>query len=255
MRAFLIVLFLTLPVLAEIRSWRSANGNRSFRAEFVSSDGKSVKLRRSDNKVVTVALTKLHRDDRAWVRKKLALAKAEEGDPTVLEGAAFGTLAFGDNRTTASAKLKKMPGVKAKVDERLQGRTGLNGIYQTNLNKAPYDLYFDWTKEGELREVTLRSQAFLKLQYETDLKSRWGSLVELLTKVHGKPVQATLIPMPDELKNGELLGTHLWHLEKKHSVLLTVGKDGATYVVAIRRGAELIPHNAIPAEEPKKKEE
>lgn len=253
MRPFIIFFILALPVFAESRSWRSANGNRSFRAEFVSSDGASVKLRRTGNKIVTVALDKLHRDDRAWIKKRLQAAKAEEGDPTVLEGAAFGTLAFGDDRTVASAKLKKMAGVKAKVDERLQGRTGLNGIYQTNLNKAPYDLYFDWTKEGGLREVTLRSQAYLKVSYETDLKSRWESLIELLTTVHGAPVQATTIPMPDELKNGELLGTHLWHLEKRHSVLLTVGKDGATFVVAIRRAAELIPPNAIPAPRPKEK--
>ncbi len=228
---------------AESRSWRSANGNRSFRADFVSSDGTSVVLRRLDRKTVTVALKNLHTRDRDWVREQLNKneAKAHGG----LKGGCFDTLAFGDNRRTVEKKLKASLVASKSLDDRLTGRTGLNGIYQTSIADEPYELFFHWTGKDELQEVTLRSRAVTQTDYGKTLRKTWTSLISLLKKHHGNPVQTTGYPPQEELQEGNLLGSHLWHTPDKHSILLCTGREGADYLVAIRFRVELIPPNRL----------
>ena len=228
---------------AESRSWRSANGNRSFRADFVSSDGTSVVLRRLDRKTVTVALKNLHTRDRDWVREQLNKneAKAHGG----LKGGCFDTLAYGDNRRTVEKKLKASLVASKSLDDRLTGRTGLNGIYQTSIADEPYELFFHWTGKDELQEVTLRSRAVTQTDYGKTLRKTWTSLISLLKKHHGNPVQTTGYPPQEELQEGDLLGSHLWHTPDKHSILLCTGREGADYLVAIRFRVELIPPNRL----------
>ncbi len=228
---------------AESRSWRSANGNRSFRADFVSSDGTSVVLRRLDRKTVTVALKNLHTRDRDWVREQLNKneAKAHGG----LKGGCFDTLAYGDNRRTVEKKLKASLVASKSLDDRLTGRTGLNGIYQTSIADEPYELFFHWTGKDELQEVTLRSRAVTQTDYGKTLRKTWTSLISLLKKHHGNPVQTTGYPPQEELQEGNLLGSHLWHTPDKHSILLCTGREGADYLVAIRFRVELIPPNRL----------
>jgi hypothetical protein len=228
---------------AESRSWRSANGNRSFRADFVSSDGTSVVLRRLDRKTVTVALKNLHTSDRDWVREQLNKneAKAHGG----LKGGCFDNLAYGDNRRTVEKKLKESLVASKSLDDRLTGRTGLNGIYQTTIATEPYELFFHWTDKDELQEVTLRSRTVAQTDYGKTLRKTWISLISLLKKHHGNPVQTTGYPLQEELQEGNLLGSHLWHTPDKHSILLCTGREGADYLVAIRFRVELIPPNRL----------
>ncbi len=228
---------------AESRSWRSANGNRSFRAEFVSSDGSSVVLRRIDKKIVTVAWENLHPSDRAWVRERLrkTAVKVQGG----LKGSCFDNLAYGDNRRTVEKKLKESLVASKSLDDRLTGRTGLNGIYQTTIATEPYELFFHWTDKDELQEVTLRSRTVAQIEYGKTLRKTWTSLISLLKKHHGNPVQTTGYPPQEELQEGDLLGSHLWHTPDKHSILLCTGREGADYLVAIRFRVELIPPNRL----------
>ncbi len=230
-------------LVAESRSWRSVNGNRSFRAEFVSSDGSSVILRRLDKKTVTVALQNLHPSDRAWVHEHLrkSVAKAHGG----LSGSCFDTLAYGDNRRTVEKKLRESLVASKSLDDRLVGRTGLNGIYQTTIATEPYELFFHWTDKDELQEVTLRSRTVGQAEYGKTLKKTWTSLISLLQEHHGKPVQTTGYPPQEELQEGKLLGSHLWHTPDKHSILLSTGREGAGYLVSIRFSAALIPPNRL----------
>tara|TARA_R110002073_G_scaffold80260_7_gene193445 strand:+ start:1888 stop:5664 length:3777 start_codon:yes stop_codon:yes gene_type:complete len=50
-----------------VRTWRSADGKYSVRAEFVSSDGQNVVLRRTDGTETRVPLEKLHAEDRRTI--------------------------------------------------------------------------------------------------------------------------------------------------------------------------------------------
>ena len=211
----------------------------------------NVVLKQNNQKTVTVALKNLHASDRTWVldRIKKVDAKTHGG----LKGASFDTLAFGDNRKTVQEKLKKSVVVTKTIDDRLVGRTGLNGIYQTSIGEEPYELFFHWTEEDELKEVTLRSKTVGEVEYDRTLKKTWSALIALLRKHHGQPVQTTAYPILTDLTDGKLLGSHLWHIEKKHSILLSTGQEGAGYLVAIRFSAELIPPNKL-AEEPKKED-
>ena len=235
MRPILLLLLSALPLLAATRSWRSSDGTRSFAADFISSDGVRVTLKRSDNRIITFSLNKLHADDQAWVRRQAAPASADP-DQATPEGAAFDTLEFGDDRKTVEDKLKKSGFVSASVSETLFGRTGLNGIFKTNATIGGLHcyLYFDWTKGGALREVTLQTQPVTRSKYDTLLKANWLELTSLLSKLHGNPAQDAPYPAQADLQDGLLLGSHLWHTEERHSVLLCTGQERDGYMVAVR---------------------
>lgn len=241
MRPILLFLLTALPLLAATRSWRSSDGNRSFAAEFISSDGVRVTLKRSDSRILTFSLNKLHADDQAWVRSQGAPSSAKTGQAAP-EGTAFDTLEFGDDRKTVEDKLKNSGFVSASVSETLFGRTGLNGIFKTNATIGGLHcyLYFDWTKAGALREVTLQSQPVAKPKYDTLLKANWLELTSLLSKLHGNPAQDAPYPAQADLQDGLLLGSHLWHTEEKHSVLLCTGQERDGYMVAVRIISEYI---------------
>ena len=241
-------ILLPVPTAAESRSWRSANGNRSFRAEFVSSDGTSVVLRRLDQQTVTVAVRNLHASDQAWLRDHLQRSEARLLGG--LQGTCFDTLSYGDGRNTVEKKLSKSQVVSKSLDDSLVGRTGLNGIYQTTVGGDPYELFFHWTKGDELQEVTLRSRTVGQPEYDKSLKQTWKGLISLLRKHHGEPVQTTEYPPRQELEEGRLLGSHLWHTPDRHSILLSTGREGAGYLVSIRFSAELIPPNVLTEDNP-----
>lgn len=238
---------------AEDRSWRSANGNQSFRAEFVSSDGSSVLLRKPDRNTVTVALSNLHPSDRDWVKQYL---KRNQAKPEAeIAGACFDRLTYGDNRATVTQKLRDSPSVSKTLDDRLVGRTGLNGIYRTSVAGEEYHLFFQWSDKDELQEVTLRGKSAASAEYAKSLQKQWMGLVSKLTASHGSPLQASLYPSREELSDGQLLGSHLWHTADEHSILLCTGQAKDEYLVAVRFAAEKIPPKVleeVPAEKPER---
>ncbi|HBM79040.1 MAG TPA: hypothetical protein DD438_13100 [Verrucomicrobiales bacterium] len=234
---------------AESRSWRSANGNQSFRAEFISSDGSSVLLRKPNRKTVTVALNNLHSSDRDWVRQYLKRNQARA--EARITGDCFDTLTYGDGRAVVETKLRGSPVVSKTLDGELVGRTGLNGIYHTSVAGEEYRLFFEWSDDNELREVTLRGKSAASVEYAKGLRQQWQGLVSSLRSSHGSPVQATGYPPPEELTGGKLLGSHLWHTENGHSILLCTGQEKGEYLVAVRFAANKIPPNVlleVPAE-------
>ncbi|MFM1559484.1 MAG: SHD1 domain-containing protein [Roseibacillus sp.] len=242
MRSLLLLwLLTTLAAPAAMRNWRNTTGTKSFKAEFLTSDGARVTLKRVDGRIITISVAKLHENDRAWVRNNVA-PKDLAADAPPPKGAAFDQLEFGDDRNTVEAKLQASKLVSAALDETLFGRTGLNGVFKTTrtIGGLHCYLFFDWSKAGGLREVTLQTQPVSKGRYITSLRGNWAELIDLLNKLHGRPVQAAGFPDADELQDGAILGSHLWYTEEGHSVILGTGQEGRGYNVVVRITSELI---------------
>ena len=122
----------------------------------------------------------------------------------------------------------------------------MNGIYRTTVAGEQFNLFFQWSGNDELREVTLRGESSSSLDYDKGLRKRWQSLLSKLARSHGSPVQATRYPPREELTDGQLLGSHLWHTENGHSILLCTGQEKDKYLVAVRFSADRIPPNVLP---------
>ena len=243
-RPFLIIavlLALGTMASASIRMWRNLEGDRSFQAEFLASDGARVTLKRRDGRIITISIRKLHGEDQAWVRSNVDPGEIADDAPPP-KGAAFDQLEFGDSRNTVEKKLKASALVTSAGDGIFLGRTGLNGIYKTKATIGGLHcfLFFDWHKSGGLREVTLQTQPVSKGQYVTSLQGNWSELIDLLNKLHGRPVQAAEFPRASELQDGAILGSHLWYTEEGHSVILGTGQEGVGYNVVVRITSERI---------------
>jgi hypothetical protein len=241
MRFLVFLLLSALPCLAAARTWHSADGSKSFEAEFISTDGVRVTLKRTtDNRILTFTSEKLHADDQAWLNTNAK--PAEDAPEETPEGAAFDTLEFGDDRKTVEEKLDQSKLLTTAVDSTFFGRTGLNGVYKTKatIGGLHCHLYFDWTKNGSLREVTLQTQPVDKAKYNTQLQSNWYELIQVLSTLHGNPIQQAPYPIVGELQDGLLLGSHLWYTEEGHSAILCTGQERDKYIVAVRITSEHI---------------
>ena len=107
MRSLIIIsVLLTSSMMAPaaMRMWRNLDGDRSFQAEYLSSDGARVTLKRRDGRIITLSILKLHNEDQAWVRSNVA-PKDLAADAPPPKGAAFDQLEFGDDRNTVQKKL------------------------------------------------------------------------------------------------------------------------------------------------------
>ncbi|WP_035605396.1 hypothetical protein [Haloferula sp. BvORR071] len=241
------------PLLAEVREWKNAEGTQSFNGEYVSHSSTKVTIRRQqDGKVVTLDLARLNDADKIWLT---GMPMTDEGKPAAerpaeAEGKApvFDTLNFGDKREEVEKKLKASKLVESSVDPELMGRVGLNGSYHTRkqIGGLHCDLYFDWTGAGTLKEVNLQTQSVPKEVYVNRLKATWQELAELLTALHGKPVQAGPFPPAATLKADTLVPSHLWKLEGGGSAMLGTSSEGDTCMIVVRFTTEKIRPVATP---------
>jgi len=128
------------------------------------------------------------------------------------------------------------------------GRAGLNGIYRTRkqIGGLHCELYFDWTAGDTLKEVSLQTQTVPKNVYVNRLKATWEELAELLTALHGKPVQAGAFPGPESLQKGVLVPSHLWALPNGGSALLGTSLEGDTVMIVVRFTSQKIRPVALP---------
>lgn len=233
-----LIFFSLLIFLSQLsaREWRSADGKKSFQADYVSNDEKQVTLKKGSG-ILTFDITKLHENDQAWLKKNHPTKKADGKDHTPPpKGAAFGSLEFGDSHSDVIEKLKKSPIVESDAAEVMMARIGLNGTYRTKntIGGLHSYLYFDWTESGHLREVTLRSKPLKQTSYGSSLKSSWSQMIDLLNQLHGKPVQNAPYPSSDDLQDGLILCSHLWRTSEGHSVLLGTGQEVEKYSVIVR---------------------
>ncbi len=241
---FIFPLWTIYAFAAEARTWKNHAG-KTFEAEYVSNDGKRVTLR-GKKRIVTYEIEKLHASDQEWLKENHPF-NPEDSPPEIVKGAAFDTLEFGDSKAEVIQKLRKSKIVEGDVQEHLLARTGMSGIYRTkeNIGGLRCTLYFEWSRRGTLREVSLRTQPLQEDVYDTDLKKNWNQWIELLTILHGRPRQDGGYPALNDLEDGLMLGSHLWYDEEGHSIILGTGQDGNKYSAIVRITSQRITVNRI----------
>lgn len=226
-----------MPLFAENRAWKSADGLHTLQGEYVSRDASHVTIRGESGKEITVELSKLHADEQKWLETNHSLAAPVvpvEAGPAPI--AVFDTLTFKDNRETALAKLKASKVVAMTGDETFLGRSGLNGAFHTRqkIGSLSASLYFDWTPGGILKEITLQTDALPAESYQTEIAPSWKAFVELLSNLYGKPVQKGPLPAMASLASDSFTPSHLWNLEGGGSALLGTAREGPRYQLVVR---------------------
>lgn len=226
---------MVLSCHAAPRVWRTADGGKSVEAELVSYNEHSVTIRRSDGKTFVLQRSQLHADDVAYL-SQMPASEEKLKEPAMDETAVFDTLHFGDSIKEVETKLEKSSLVELTVDHSYLARVGLNGSYRTKqkIGDLPCLLFFDWTSDNSLNEVTLQTQPQKIETYDQQLRSTWQELAQLMTTLHGSPLQAVAMPPATMLKNDVALSTHLWKLKQGGSALLGFSKGPTGYSVYVR---------------------
>jgi len=237
---------------AESRTWRNNEGTKSFEAEFVTRKDDKVTLLRADGSKLTFDISKLHEEDQQWLILKHLAVKADAGDGGAEKVSAynpvFDTLVFGDNRNTVTEKLNSSKIVDNTIGGTFLGRTGLNGIFHTShkIGGLHCYLFFDWEDDGGLKEITLQTESKDSAEYSTVLEPCWKELIDLISPIHGKPIQHMPLAARDALQDGQMLATHLWRMDQGGTVLLGTSQLGKGYQVVVRFTEEKIEPNRIP---------
>ena len=231
-------LFLAFASAGETRTWRNQKGTKSFEARFIEQKDDKVTLLRSDGKKITFETAMLHVDDQRWLNKEHPGVDGQMPD----KHAVFDTLKFGDRREAVTAKLKASEMVETSVDGVFLGRTGLNGIYRTRqkIGGLYCYLFFNWSETGKLKEITLQTETKKAGDYTTVLQPCWEEMSELITPLHGKPIQKMRITKPEILKDGQMLATHLWKIDHGGTVMLGTSNTDGGYQVVVRFTKDVI---------------
>jgi len=229
-----LILAVTLSA-ADARQWKNFDGSQTLDGEFVSRDSTQVTLRRPDGKVFTIAVGKLHLDDIAWLNKNHPDASSKGAPTPGNSSAAFDTLFFGDTRAQVEEKLLASRFVELTVDQTHLGRFGLNGVFKTRkqIGGKSYLLYFDWTDDNKLKEITLQTEGLKRDAYSTEMQASWKELIDVLSSLYGKPIVSGPYPDLSSLGDGSFAASHSWKLSPGMALLGTA-KDGATYQVVVR---------------------
>lgn len=231
----------TLPVVflatllsasAAPRAWKSSDGTRTFRGEFVKRDATSVTLRGENNREIVVELNKLHPDDQKWLDLNHSLKPVAAVDPKAF----FDNLSFNDTRDSTMAKLKVSKLVEMTTSETFVGRSGLNGIFRTRQKVGGLDafLYFDWSPGGTMKELTLQTETVAAADYKTRIQPSWTEFVELLSALYGAPAQKGPLPSSESLADGSFMPSHFWKLENGGNALLGTAREGPQYQLVVR---------------------
>lgn len=237
-----IILFLSsIAGAAEFRTWSNPDKTKSFEAQFVSSKDDKVVLRLKSFKNITVDVSKLHADDQLWISQNKGSASNAAGPSNsrikqIDENAVFDTLVFGDKRAVVTKKLFESKLVTTKMSQVHIGRTGLNNIFTTREKIAGLtcSLTFNWNAADELIEVTLQSEDISSQEYSTHVKSCYKEFEKILISIYGKPKQAGEMPRMSELKDDQMLSSHVWRLDQGGSILLGTSKMEGNYQAVVR---------------------
>lgn len=152
-----------------------------------------------------------------------------------LQAGVYEDLEYGDTKQQVTDKLKNCERVEGTIAETMFGRTGLNGTFKIkkDLGGQKFSLYFNWTDDGKLKAITLRSQAISADEYETKLTDSFNRTIELITEIYGEPIMSNVMPPSTKIKEGTIISSHLWHVDDG-SLLLGVAKEDEAYHLSIR---------------------
>ncbi|MEP2776445.1 MAG: hypothetical protein ABJQ29_05500 [Luteolibacter sp.] len=231
----------------ETRQWSNPEGTKSFDAEYVSRKGDEITLRRNASDI-TFDISKLHADDRKWLNLNHPVAGDAASGPIPDDDAIFDNLKFGDSRETIMEKLKASSIIEAELEETFFSRTGLNGTYRTKhkVGGLYCYLFYEWDQAGNLCEFTLRTEPQPQAQYDGSVTSCWEELPNLISQLHGAPINAGTMPSADAIKEGQMQGSHVWNIESGGSVLLGIAKIEGKYEVSVRFTLEKIKMRPTP---------
>jgi hypothetical protein len=179
----------------------------------------------------------------------IQVSQGEPNDPKINDSSlVFDKLSFGQSRAEVLAKLKTSKFVELTVDETFLGRTGLNDVFRTRKKIAGLDasLFFDWTEDGKLKEITLQTRALPSSALKGQLSPCWKEFTGLLTSIYGKPIHAETELRVSSIQDGMLVPTHLWSLEKNGSATLGVAREGKNYMVVVRFTQKAVQRVAFP---------
>lgn len=262
LRCCIVSIFLVTAVtsLAQMRAWTSPDGERTVRGEFVSRDATSVTIRDVNRKSIVIPLGNLREDESAWLEKfhpnkagasvktkggsanktapvpAVPSATAVKSTDAVAGTGVFDTLEFGDTREQALEKLKVSKVVAMTTKETFIGRSGLNGIFRTRQQIGDLDaaLYFDWTTEGGLRELTLQTDGVPESEYLPRLQPAWKEFIELIGALYGRSAHQGPFPGVQSVTEGSFTPSHLWELEGGGQALLGIAKDRSDFQLVLR---------------------
>lgn len=154
---------------------------------------------------------------------------------STLAGGVYENLNYGDSQETVTKKLMECPRIENTVPETMFGRVGLNGTFKlkNTLNGLSFSLYFDWDDKGALKEVTLRSEPIKAAEYNSRLQSHFKATAQLMSQIYGKPVMSNAQPPRQQVEEGSIINSHLWH-PPEGSLLLGIANTKGEYHVSIR---------------------
>lgn len=225
-------------VHAAPRTWRSADGSKSFDGEFVKREGSAVTVAQSTGKEITFDMTKLHADDQKWVNLYHPVDASKKSGPE--STGVFDDLNFGDTRQQVEEKLKKSRIVEpltGGVKSTIFGGTAMDGEYQTKekIGDLHASLHFTWGEnDGLLSEISLQTEPLSGISYDDTLKGCWSDLIELLSALHGEPVQKAPFPGRNQVPAETIIGSHIWKLDKGGTAMLGTARAGEKYIVVVR---------------------
>lgn len=221
----------------EPRTWRSKDGTKSFEGEFLKREGTIVTITQ-DGKELTFDMVKLHADDQKWINlyHPIDASKKVGAESTGI----IDDLNFGDSHEAVLKKLRKSKNLELIGEQSPQntvfGYTELNGEYRTKetVGELHAYLHFRWSENDEkLTEISLQSEALPSASYETSLKGCWSGFIELLTALHGPPLQEAHFPSLKQVPAHAIIGSHIWKLEHGGTAMLGTSKVGEQYMVVV----------------------
>lgn len=239
---FLILALLSCTLVhAAPRTWRSADGSKSFEGDFVGREGTKVTVKQTvGGKEITFDMAFLHEDDRKWVNLYHPTDTSKKSNLPVSTGV-FDDLNFGDTPQQVEDKCKKSqvvePSNGSTQKSTLFGGTAMGGDYRTRqkIGDLYAFLYFTWDeKDGSLSEISLQTESLSSISYDDTLKDCWSQLIELLTGLHGNAVQSAPLPRPNQILPETIIGSHIWKLEKGGTAMLGISRSEQQYLVVVR---------------------
>lgn len=155
--------------------------------------------------------------------------------PALHAGEIYESLSYGDSRDAVTKKLFACPRIECSVPKTMLSRVGLNGTFKlkNDLGGLKFSLFFDWTEEDGLKEITLTSDPLPASAYNSTLKLHFTKALELTSKTYGAPEMANGLPKQSEINMDGIINSCLWKLDEG-SLLLGVAYTADGYHLSIR---------------------
>ena len=152
-----------------------------------------------------------------------------------LSAGVYEDLEYGDTKQVVTDKLMACDRVESTVPQTMFGRVGLNGTFRIkkNLNGVQFSLFFDWNENQQLNEITLRSDAIESGPFDSTLSDTFNSANRLITEVYGPAVMSNPMPRSNQVDDGTILNSHLWHVADG-TLLMGVAKERGKLHLSIR---------------------